>query len=126
MSWIQIQTDGGAAAFRPGQEIAGTVSWFLDEAPESLDLRLFWYTEGKGDQDVEVIDSVPFDNPAAQDHRPFRLRLPEAPYSFSGQLISLIWCLEAVARPTDEVGRLPITVSPTGEEIVLTAAEPPP
>lgn len=126
MSWIQIQTDGGAASFRPGQEIAGTVSWFLDETPESLDLRLFWYTEGKGDQDVEVIDSVPFDNPGAQDHRPFRLRLPEAPYSFSGQLISLIWCLEAVARPTDEVGRLPLTVSPTGEEIVLTAAEPPP
>jgi hypothetical protein len=125
MSWIQIQTDGGAVSFRPGEEVSGTVSWFLDAAPESLDLRLFWYTEGKGDQDVEVIDSVPFEAPGTQDSRAFRVRLPEGPYSFSGQLISLIWCLEAVAKPTDEVGRLPITVSPTGQEIVLRAAEPP-
>ena len=126
MSWIQIQTDGGAVTFRPWQEIAGTVSWQLDQRPESLDVRLFWYTEGKGDQDVEVIETVPFENPAPQDSRPFRFTLPEGPYSFSGQLISLIWCLEAVAKPGDEVGRLAITVSPTGAEIVLTAAEPPP
>lgn len=126
MSWIQIQTDGGSAAFRPGEPVSGTVSWRLDEPPANVELRLFWYTEGKGDQDVEVIETVPFESPGAEDRRAFLVRLPEGPYSFSGRLISLLWCLEAVAEPGDQVGRLPITVGPDGEEIVLGSVEPSP
>ena len=93
--------------------------WQLPEPPEEVELRLFWSTEGKGDQDLEVVETVPFASPGAQDRRTFRVRLPEGPYSFSGKLITLSWALEAVAQPGDRAGSFELMVSPTGEEIRL-------
>lgn len=119
MSWIQVETEGGATGFRPGDVIAGRVRWQLDEAPESVELRLFWYTEGRGSQDLEIVQALSFANPAADDRRSFQIRAPRGPFSCSGKLLSLIWALEAVALPTEESGRTLITISPTGEEILL-------
>ena len=119
MSWIQIETTDGVTAFYPGDAIEGKAFWRLETPPRSVELRLFWYTEGKGEQDVGIVEAVAFVNPAAEDSRPFHLRLPEGPYSFSGKLISLLWALEVVAQPGEEAGRLEITVSPTGSEILL-------
>ncbi len=116
---IQVETVDGTTSFRPGETVEGTVRWQLPEPPEGVELRLFWSTEGKGDQDLQVVETVPFADPAAQDRRAFRIRLPEGPYSFSGKLITLNWALEAVAQPGEEAGSLAITVSPTGEEIRL-------
>ena len=39
--------------FRPGDNIQGTLRWNLSENPESVEISLFWRTEGKGTQDVE-------------------------------------------------------------------------
>jgi hypothetical protein len=119
MNWIQVETEGGAAAFRPGDVIAGRVRWQLGEAPESVELRLFWYTEGRGTQDLEIVETLTFANPAAEDRRSFQIRVPKGPFSCSGKLLSLIWALEAVAQPTEDSGRTLITISPTGEEILL-------
>ncbi len=116
---LRIETRDSQTQFRPGEEIIGTVSWLLDESPEAIELRLFWYTQGKGTQDISLIESIRFDHPAQQERRPFRIRLPEAPYSFSGKLISLVWALELVELPSKDVERLDITLSPTGAEIVL-------
>lgn len=116
---LTIETAGGRRAFRPGDRIEGTASWYLEKDPRSVDLRLFWYTQGKGTQDVEIVQEVPFDNPGAVDSRAFSVEVPLAPYSFSGKLISLVWALELVAEPGGETGRLEITVSPTGVEILL-------
>lgn len=117
--FILVETDDGRTSFRPGDWIEGTVRWQLPKPPERIDLRLFWSTEGKGDQDLAVVETVPFDIPGAQDRRTFRMRAPEGPYSFSGRLITLHWALEAVAEPGDEAGSFFITISPTGEEIRL-------
>lgn len=119
MGSIQIETEGGANAFLPGETIIGTVSWQLEPPLESVELRLIWYTEGKGDQDLEIVETAAFHSPGVVDRRAFTVRLPEGPFSFSGKLISLLWALEAVAQPNDRAGRLPITVSPTRREIVL-------
>jgi hypothetical protein len=119
MSSIQVETRDGVTSFRPGDEVEGTVRWRLDQPPQTIELRLFWYTEGKGDQDVGVVETIPLADPGVEDRRPFRFRLPLGPYSFSGKLISLLWAVEAVAEPGDTAGRLEITVSPTGREIVL-------
>lgn len=51
------------------------------------------------------------------------MRLPADPYSFSGTLISLVWALEVVAEPGGAAGRIDVVVSPTGNEIRLTAKE---
>lgn len=117
--FILVETHDGATSFRPGDLVEGTVRWSLPEPPEEIELRLFWSTAGKGDQDLEVVETVPFANPGSQDRRIFRVRLPEGPYSFSGKLITLTWALEAVAQPGDRAAHVELVVSPTGEEIRL-------
>jgi hypothetical protein len=117
--FIRVETDGGATAFQPGDLVEGTVRWQFENPPEQIELRLFWSTEGKGDQDVEVMETVPFASPGAMDRRTFRVRLPQGPYSFSGKLITLRWALEAVAQPGDHAGSLFLTVAPAGAEIQL-------
>jgi len=104
--------------------VEGTVSWRLDQPAETVELRLFWYTQGKGDQDVGVVAAVPFASPGLADRRPFRVRIPEGPYSFSGKLISLLWALEAVVEPGARAYRIEITVSPTRREILITPRTP--
>jgi len=122
MSELVIQTAENRTAFVPGQEIAGQVSWTLDKQPDSLELRLIWYTRGKGTTDQETVHVIAFDSPKLQDQREFRLTLPEGPYSFSGKLISLIWALELVALPGKEQARLEIVVAPNAVEVTLHAA----
>lgn len=123
MDTIQVETRDGANAFMPGEVVEGMVSWQLDRPATTAELRLFWYTMGKGDQDLRVIETVAFANPVLQDSRGFRVRLPEGPYSFSGKLISLLWALEAVVEPGSRAERLVLTVSPTRREILLQAPE---
>jgi hypothetical protein len=119
MSSLEIQTRDGKTRFRPGEEITGTVSWALDKAPTSVELRLFWYTQGKGTTDFGVTEIVPFPAAAQTDRRDFSALLPAMPYSFSGKLISLIWALELIAQPGKQSTRLDLIMSPTGEEITL-------
>lgn len=117
--WLELETRDGANAFLPGETVEGTASWHLDPPAETVELRLLWYTQGKGDQDVGVVTTLPFPEPAAKDRRSFSLQLPDGPYSFSGKLISLTWALELVAEPGSRASRVEITVSPTRREILL-------
>lgn len=122
LSRLTIETSGGRTGYRPGDRIEGMAGWHLarqPRPPRSVELRLFWYTEGRGTQDVEIVDTAHFEAPGADDRRSFSFALPAAPYSFSGKLISLTWALELVAEPRGESLRLEITVSPTGAEVLL-------
>jgi len=119
MSTLKIATRDHRVSFRPGEEIAGAVAWQLDQALRTVELRLFWFTRGKGTSDVKVVQTVSFDSPKREEARPFHLAAPSEPYSFSGKLISLIWALELVVDPGKETERLEIAISPSGEEIVL-------
>lgn len=123
MSTLKIGTYEQKTRFRPADEVAGKALWILDEPPKAVEVRLFWYTQGKGTVDVNVADRVRVEAPPARGEREFRFRLPDAPYSFSGKLISLVWALELVALPSDETERLEIVVSPTGFEVFLEKGE---
>lgn len=125
MESIQLDIQGGANAFLPGETVEGTATWQLDKPVETVEVRLFWYTQGKGDQDVGVVETVAFPDPAPADRRGFRIRLPAGPYSFSGKLISLLWALEVVAEPGGRAGRTEITVSPNRREILIQPQAPP-
>ena len=105
--------------FRPGEKVEGVAGWRLDKPPESVELRLFWFTRGKGTEDVSVVNQLRFDSPRLEEGRRFNFTLPTEPYSFSGQLISLIWALELVVEPGEHSTRVELVVSPTGEEILL-------
>ncbi len=121
MNTLSITPQKQGTELRPGDEIAGEVSWQLDAQPKSVELRLFWFTRGKGTEDVGVAQTIPFDAPAVVERRPFHITLPDSPYSFSGKLITLAWALELIALPAKEAARFEFTLSPTGKEIRLDA-----
>ena len=121
MSALRIDISGGLRGYKPGETISGRVTWQVDEAPQSAELRLFWYTSGKGTQDVENVDSAVFQTPQMNDDRNFSLTLPRQPYSFSGKLISLVWALELIVEPGSNVQRQEFVMSASGAEVVLSA-----
>lgn len=132
--WGRLEIAGGRHVFAPGDEVTGTATWHLAEPPASVEVRLYWQTQGKGDQDVDVVaretaggDSREgsFHNLGSDGALPFRFRLPEGPYSFSGKLISLLWGVELVAEPGGALGHVEIVVSPIGAEIRIGKPEPP-
>jgi len=120
MNQLKLGTRDNGTEFRPGEEIAGAAGWQLDQAPQSVEVRLFWYTRGKGSEDVGVVDTVRFEQPPREEARPFRFVAPAEPYSFSGTLISLLWAIELVVQPGQDSSRLELTISPTGKEVLLT------
>jgi hypothetical protein len=121
MTELAIDLADGRREFRPGETLAGTVSWNVNGAT-SAELRLFWYTRGKATGDVGLVDTVAFPNPQTSDRRTFRFSLPDGPYSFSGKLISLIWAIELILEPGASVERREILVSPSGREVVVAHA----
>ena len=101
----------GAHTFEPGARVSGTASWRGDRAPKSVEVRLFWHTNGVGDADLSIIETIPFDAPIASDRRPFVLDLPQAPPSFRGKLVQVAWALELVVMPGEEATRVDISSS---------------
>jgi hypothetical protein len=116
---LKIETNANKQNYLPGEEIQGTITWSLESSPNALELRLFWFTQGKGIQDVAVANSLRFDTLGNQGHREFRVKFPEAPYSFAGKLIALNWALELIAEPSGENARLELVMSPEREQILL-------
>ncbi len=119
MSDVRIELAGGRRAFKAGEPLSGRAAWRVDEQPSSAELRLFWYTSGKGTQDVGVVHTMPFAAPKPDDQRDFTLMLPREPYSFSGTLISLVWAIELIVEPGAHVERKELVLSGTGQEVVL-------
>jgi hypothetical protein len=119
-SRLQIRLDADGPWFQPGSSIVGEVRWRgLDADVEALDLRLFWYTEGKGTQDVGLATSRRIARPGSSGSRRFALAVPEGPYSFSGRLITLAWALELVALPGRESVREDLLIGPRPVEVDL-------
>jgi len=117
---LRILLEGKRTGFRPGDEIKGRAEWSLDAPPEKVEVHLCWLTRGKGTEDMEVV-RVETCGPTPNGQREFTFRAPNEPYSFSGQLISLIWAVELVIEPADQCERVEITIGPEAREIVLPA-----
>jgi hypothetical protein len=123
VSELRIGTYGNETRVRPGDEIAGRALWILDKPARAVEIRLFWYTQGKGTRDVAVVDRVRFENPSRREQHDFRFSAPDGPYSFSGVLISLSWALELIVFPSKATKRLELTLSPSGYEVFLHKGE---
>lgn len=119
---IQLETTD----FTPGGTVTGKIIWATGPTNNTLELRLFWFTEGRGTQDIEVVDELSYDSSSRhQGEEDFVLHLPDTPLSFSGQLVSLQWAVEAVAIQQGISERVDITVSLTGKEAILSSVESP-
>lgn len=125
MTELSIDLTEDRTGFAPGEEIRGTVAWSTDQPGEKIELRLFWFTRGKGTEDAGVLETIPFNQPSPHETRPFRFVLPAEPYSFSGQLVSLVWALELVASGSKTVVRREIEVGPDRREVRLESVPSP-
>ena len=119
MSDLKIAVRKKSAQYQPGEEIAGAVQWLFEHAPKSVEVRLLWHTSGRGIEDVCVVDTVRFDVPGQEATQTFRFTAPEAPYRFSGRLVTLEWAVELVALPSKDNARVDIAIAPGGETIDL-------
>ena len=119
MAELSVDLPDNRNFFAPGDILKGTAAWQLDHAPEKIHLRLFWYTRGKGTEDIEVVSETVFDHPHPTENRPFEIPLPQSPYSFNGKLVSLIWALELVTDNNKTAALKEIVISPYGEEVDL-------
>lgn len=116
---LAVFIEGGRTEFRPGETLRVTVLWAQGAPPETLEARLFWYTRGKGTDDVGVVETRSIEGADAAGERALVFTLPGQPWSFSGKLISLLWAVELVAEPGGRVARAEFTLSPDGREILL-------
>ena len=119
MRRMSLQLADAKTRYRPGEQLEGVAFWELDDAPRSIEVRLYWRTQGKGTVDLEVVRSVKFQNVEARDRRPFGMAMPPGPYSVSGKLVSVVWGVELVAEPKGDSDNVEITLSPTGLEVRL-------
>jgi len=114
---IAIQDD--RRKFSPGETLSGRVTWTVDVDPKTAELRLFWYTAGKGTQNVGLVQTTVFGAPQRSDRREFSLVLPQEPYSCSGSLVSIVWALELIIEPKTQTERVELTIAPGGKEVIL-------
>jgi hypothetical protein len=114
---LTIRVDEGRDAFSPGEAIRGTLEWARDEAADDVELRLLWYTEGRGDQDVGVARSLRIESPGAVGSTAFDWEAPSGPWSCSGQLLSIRWALEASSG--DDTTRAELVLAPGSREVEL-------
>jgi hypothetical protein len=100
---------------RPGETLSGRVSGDALASGAPGEIRLIYFTEGKGMRDLAIVASIP--TQAGVSGQPFTFNLPKMPWSFRGKLITLAWAVEAVVGK--QSARAQFTVSPGGAEIVL-------
>ena len=109
---VELSLEHGQSAFAPGARVGGVASWVAHAALTHLELQLTWTAQGHGGRDRKIVETVTFEEPQAEERRPFIIALPAAPYSFRGALISLTWSLELTAFPGGETARVDLTVAP--------------
>jgi hypothetical protein len=116
---LGLFTADNRTAFKPGETLTLSLLWALPTRPASLEVRLFWFTRGKGTEDVEIIATEKVAATAPAGEASVQFTLPAAPYSFSGKLIALTWAAELVAEPGARSTRLELILGPNGQEIIL-------
>ena len=116
---IQLTLRDGRTTFRPGDDVSGTVSWQGGSGTRSIAVRLLWSTYGKCTPDSAVVAEERLADLRAGPEEAFRLRLPEAPFSFRGRLVALLWRIEASSEGDKETTAVEVDVAPSGREILL-------
>lgn len=109
---FRIELEGGTPAgelmkFAPGDTIAGRVIFTADRdlTVHALKTVIRWTTEGRGntdEMDEPALDDTMAVEPANQKMtagqsltRAFRVTLPAEPWSYTGQVVSIVWSVTA-------------------------------
>jgi Protein of unknown function (DUF3592). len=112
--------------FAPGETLVFTLARVAAASTDigPLTVQLGWFTEGRGTTDAGVVWSEQIS--ALSGERSFEVRLPAAPWSFSGKLLSVSWRLEVLDAKRAPLVAVPLVVAPGGAPAALPALEPEP
>lgn len=119
MDKISIQLKDGKISYQPGEKINGELEWDLNQEVENIAINVFWYTEGIGNQDSEIAGTEIIKSPLKSDRQSFEIELPMAPYSYSGQISSLKWAIEATVLKDKVKDVKEFSMMPGNKEIIL-------
>ena len=109
---------------RPFETVTGRVEWRLDVVPKDLELRLCWFTRGRGTEESETVESMSLGD-MANGAREFSFVLPGEPWSLDGTLIGIAWALEVVAKKQGGLALEELVVSPDRKERKLAEVADP-
>ena len=97
---ISIRLIGDTEHYEAGDILSG--EFFVDtDDPESIrvvEISVLWYTEGKGEEDLDVhfFERIGNDNGDFVDMRQsqaFSTTLPTSPLSYDGVIVKIQWCV---------------------------------
>lgn len=111
-------------SYTPFATVSGSVRWRLDKAPESLELRLFWFTRGRGTEEAQAISTMDLGKTSSGE-RAFSFDLPGSPWSVDGRLISIVWGIELVEKKEGSLAVEEFVMGPGGQATVLSAVQSP-
>lgn len=105
-------------AFLPGEVVNANVSWEpkKNKGPEFIVIKLLWFTEGKGEKDLQIVAEQKIEHPAPSGNQSFHLSLPNFPWSYEGKILSIKWCIEA-ATEKGLASQIEIVCAPQKERI---------
>lgn len=114
---INVQLD--KKDYEPGEQIQGKLTWNQIGPSVDFDIRLIWYTLGKGSRDCSIVSSHLVAKPNISGDYDFSFEAPTWPHSFTGQLISLQWAIEVVELPSEQAVEAELIIAPGRKEILL-------
>jgi hypothetical protein len=125
MPQVDLHLTSGREAWDPGENLEGTIRLHSEHewTADYVELLVWWHTSGKGQQDKGVMHKQAFAEkgqriPTRVDHH-FRIRLPQAPWTYHGRLIKIDWFVGAYAREhgqEEEAIIKPIRLFPGGKD----------
>lgn len=107
---------------RPHDTVTGRVAWQLEKEPRDLELRLCWFTSGRGTEESRTIEALRLGD-GLRGEKAFSFRLPAEPWSINGTLVRIAWALEVVAKKTGSLAVEELVVAPQRREIGLRQIE---
>ncbi len=118
---LKFDTEDSGDVFRPGEILQGVVRWKLAKAPKEIIAKLSWYTEGKGDEDRDVVIEQKWSPNAEEGTQKIEWPIPRGPISYNGNLVRVHWLIEIKSSKPDESDEREIVVSHLGRPITSNA-----
>jgi hypothetical protein len=109
-----ISIEPNTRQFEPGATITARVQWSDLRDNDRLVVRLFWFTTGKGDRDIEIVSEVPLQATGTSGQEVVKLTAPAWPFSYSGKMVSIQWAIEVVRLPGEDAQTVELVIAPDG------------
>lgn len=109
---IEIELKDNRAVFKPGDLVQGILRWSAHGGKHfrQVEIRLGWSAANQETSDVMCHCAERFAVNSRSGSVNFEVNLPKAPRSYSGDLFSIKWLIEARTSDKKCVVQLPLTL----------------